>query len=229
MSETNEPAPPARRNPLIWIVLVVVGLILFVFLGGDRGSMPEQVEIEKSVDDDNQQDESSMANTAPVEAETGERGLADGESVLQDDAAVETVGSIDRSLLVPPGMRARQYIEKLREVGKPYPLSQVFEKAQRFQFDGNLADAHLLFFFAARENHLPAMMTMAEISDPLYFRAADSLLDRADAIQAWKWYRKAADLGQPGAAERLAELGDWAETAAASGDSEARQLLLNMQ
>lgn len=205
MSETNESAPTSRRNPLIWIALVVVGLILFVFLGGDRGDLPEELKIEKS------QPERLEDNSDEV-------------------AAVEqTAGTIDRSLLVPPGMRARQTIEKLREVGKPYPLSQVFEKAQRFHSDGSLADAHLLFFFAARENHLPAMMTMAEMSDPLRFRAEDSLLDQADAIQAWKWYRKAADLGQPDAAQRLDELGRWAREAAPGGDPEARQLLLNIQ
>jgi TPR repeat protein len=150
-------------------------------------------------------------------------------SANQDDAVEETSGAIDRSLLVPPGMRARQYIEQLRSVGKPYPLSQVFDKAQNFRHDGSLADAHLLFFFAAREDHLPSMMTMGEMSDPMRFRAEDTLLDQADAIQAWKWYQKAAELGHPQARQRLDELGQWARDAAAGGDSGARQLLLNIQ
>ena len=46
MSELNEQAPVRRRNPLIWIVVIVIGLILFVFLGGDRRdvSVPDKVE-----------------------------------------------------------------------------------------------------------------------------------------------------------------------------------------
>jgi len=220
MSELNEPAPPARRNPLIWIVLVVVGLILFVFLSGDRGDLPGKLTIQGSPE------------VAAESAAGGDGAIDDGiiqQSTEQDSAVEETTGAIDRGLLVPPGMRARQYIEQLRSTGKPYPLSQVFDKAQNFHYDGSLADAHLLFFFAARENHLPSMMTMAEMSDPLRFRAEDTLLDQADAIQAWKWYQKAAELGHPQALLRLDELGQWARDAAADGDSTARQLLLNIQ
>ena len=196
MSELNEQAPVRRRNPLAWIVIIVVGLILFVFLGGDRRdvSVPDKVE---------------------------------------DSPVVETVGSsegtIERSLLLPPGMRAREYIEQIRAAGKPYPLAQVHDKAQDFQHEGSLADAHLLYFFAARENHLPAMMVMAQLSDPVMFQAENSLLDQADAIQAFKWYSKAAELGQPAAAESIGKLRQWARDAAATGDPEARQLLLNIQ
>ena len=196
MSELNEQAPVRRRNPLAWIAIIVVGLILFVFLGGDRRdvSVPDKVE---------------------------------------DSPVVETVGSsegaIERSLLLPPGMRAREYIEQIRAAGKPYPLAQVHDKAQDFQHEGSLADAHLLYFFAARENHLPAMMVMAQLSDPVMFQAENSLLDQADAIQAFKWYSKAAELGQPAAAESIGKLRQWAQDAAATGDPEARQLLLNIQ
>jgi len=216
MSELNEAAPPARRSPLIWIVLVVVGLILFAFLGGDRGDLPGKLTIEGSP-------ETAAESEGTIDEEINQP------SANQDDAVEETSGAIDRSLLVPPGMRARQYIEQLRSAGKPYPLSQVFDKAQNFRHDGSLADAHLLFFFAAREDHLPSMMTMGEMSDPMRFRAEDTLLDQADAIQAWKWYQKAAELGHPQARQRLDELSQWARDAAAGGDSGARQLLLNIQ
>ena len=196
MSELNEQAPARRRNPLTWIAIIVIGLILFVFLGGDRRdvSVPDKVE---------------------------------------DSPVVETVGSsegsIERSLLLPPGMRAREYIEQIRAAGKPYPLAQVHDKAQDFQHEGSLADAHLLYFFAARENHLPAMMMMAQLSDPVLFQAENSLLDQADAIQAFKWYSKAAELGQPAAAESIGKLRQWAQDAAATGNPEASQLLLNIQ
>ena len=138
-------------------------------------------------------------------------------------------GTIERSLLVPPGMRARQFVEQLREGGKPYPIDEVHRKAEKFLQEGSLADAHLLFFFAAREDHLPSIMVMAEMSDPTRFRAEDSLLDNADVIQAYKWYQKAAALGHENATARLDGLQQWAQAEAESGNPHARQLLLNLR
>ncbi len=141
----------------------------------------------------------------------------------------ETAGTIERSLLIPPGMRARQYIEQLRTAGTPFPLQEIHEKALSYSQEGSLADAHLLYFFAARENHLPSILMMAEMSDPTRFRAQDSLLDHADVIQAYKWYQRAADLGDETALARVEGLQNWARDAAENGDPNARQLLLNYQ
>jgi hypothetical protein len=202
MSELNEPAASSRRNPLIWVALAVVGLIIFVFFNGERGG--------------------STLVTKQIEISEPE--------VISEPADEETAsGTIERSLLVPPGMRARQYIEQVRADGKPYPLAQAVEKAQEYLREGSLADAHLLFFFAAREEHLPAVMQMAEMSDPTLFRAEDSLLDNADVIQAYKWYQKAASLGQQEAVARLENLQQWASDEAEAGNPHARQLLLNFQ
>jgi hypothetical protein len=230
MTELNEPTPSARRNPLIWIVLIVVGLILFVLLSGERGDVPTTLKTD--------QQPIAISGAAPqadVVSDTDNlSGMDDSTSTdsaiitNNADSPTDSVGTIERSLLVPPGMRARQYIAKLRSAGKPYPLSEVFEKAQQYHREGSLADAHLLYFFAAREDHLIAMITMGEMSDPVLFRAEDSLLDEADAIQAYKWYSKAAELGQPFASRRLDDLGRWANEAAAKGNAEARQLLLNI-
>ena len=140
-----------------------------------------------------------------------------------------SAGTIDRSLLVPPGMRARQYIARLRNNGKPYPLEEVFVKAQEYQQEGSLADAHLTYFFGAREEHVPSIMMMGEMSDPILFRAEDALLDNADVIQAYKWYQKAAEMGYPPANERVASLHQWARDEAEVGNPLARQLLLNIQ
>jgi TPR repeat protein len=202
MSELNEPAASSRRNPLIWVALAVVGLIVFVFFNGERGG--------------------STLVTKQIEISEPE---VISESADEDAAS----GTIERSLLVPPGMRARQYIEQVRADGKPYPLTQAVEKAQEYLREGSLADAHLLFFFAAREEHLPAVMQMAEMSDPTLFRAEDSLLDHADVIQAYKWYQKAASLGQQEAVARLENLQQWASDEAEAGNPHARQLLLNFQ
>ncbi|MCP4470694.1 MAG: hypothetical protein GY815_08410 [Gammaproteobacteria bacterium] len=206
MSELNEQAPRGRRNPLTWIALIVIGLILFVFLGGDRrdARVPGKAEDSQVIE----------------EGSSPESNLSEGSS---------SEGTIERSLLLPPGMRAREYIGQIRAAGQPYPLAQVYEKAKKFQHEGSLADAHLLYFFAARENFVPAMMMMAQLSDPLLFQAENSLLDQADVIQAYKWYSKAAELGQPAAAESIDKLRQWAQDAATTGNPEARQLLLNIQ
>jgi len=230
MTELNEPTPAARRNPIIWIVLVVVGLILFVLLSGERGDVPltlktgqQPAAMSGSVEQsDVAGDTDSLSDSDGTTAEDGAPAANDANSTI------DGAGTIERALLVPPGMRARQYIKQLRSAGKPYPLSEVFAKAQKYRGEGSLADAHLLYFFAAREDHLEAMMTMGEMSDPVLFRAEDSLLDKADAIQAYKWYGKAAELGQPKASQRLDELGRWASDAAAKGNAEAGQLLLNI-
>ncbi|MDH5355234.1 MAG: hypothetical protein OEY09_12395 [Gammaproteobacteria bacterium] len=188
MSDLIEPSSStAKNNPLFWISLVVIGLILFIFFGTDRG--------------------------VPVTAN-------------EPESKTVSVGTINRNLLVPPGMRARQLIEQVREEGKPYPLPSMFEKAHEYDNEGSLADAHLLYFFTAREGFEPAMMKMGEISDPTLFESENSLLDRADAIQSYKWYRKLADLGQTGADEKIQKLQQWAFQASISGDPDARQLLL---
>ena len=205
MSESNESGSSSRRNPLIWISLAIVGLILFVFLSGDRGDSISM-----------RSDQTAVAVKTTLTEE-----IAPTEE--------ETTGTIERSLLVPPGMRARQYVEKLRAVGKPYPLALVYEKAQGYLQEGSLADAHLLYFFAAREDYLPAMMMMGQMSDPTIFQAENSLLDDADAIQAYKWYRQAAEMGHQPASERVASLRQWAQDEAEEGNSHARQLLLNFE
>jgi hypothetical protein len=201
MSAINDQAPPRRRNPLTWIAIVVVGLILFVFLGGDR------------------QNDHRDGRVVP--------GKVEEIRVVEETGSSE--GTIERSVILPPGMRAREYIKRVRTDGKPYPLAQIYERAQDFRHEGSLADAHLLYFFAARENHLPAIIFMAQLSDPMLFRAENSLLDQADAIQSFKWYSKAAELGEPGAIESIDKLRQWAQEAAAAGSPEARQLLLNIK
>ncbi len=169
MSELNKSGSSSRQNPIIWVSLVVIGLIAYVFLNGDRGNSSQVIEIpEKEIPAQEVVEDETLAIVTPA----------------VDDAS----GTIDRSVLLPPGMRARQYIKQLRSDGEPYPLSEVFEQAQTYMLEGSLADAHLAFFFAAREGHVPSIMKMGEMSDPTLFRAQDSLLDNADVIQSYKWY-----------------------------------------
>ncbi len=150
-------------------------------------------------------------------------------SMPQTEPETLNNGSIERSLLLPPGMRAREYIEQLRTAGQPYPLAEVHARAQKYLAEGSLADAHLALFFAAREDHLPSILMLGEMADPTLFRAEDSLLDHADVIQAYKWYQKAAALGDAVARERIGGLQQWASDASQADNPHARQLLLNFR
>jgi len=191
MSNLIESSPPIRRpNPLIWISLIVIGMIIYIFLASERDG--------------------------PIEA-------------AKEVTPVDNSGEIERSLLIPPGMRARQYIAQIREGDQPYPLAKVFEKGSDYQIEGSLADAHLLYFFSAREGFLPAIMKMGEMADPAYFLSEDSLLDHADVIQAYKWYQKAAMQGHEPAIERVRNLQLWAIAESKAGNPDARQLLLNFE
>jgi len=216
MSELNEAGSSPGRNPLIWVSLVVIGLIIFVFLSGDRDFRLPGSNSGEAREASTETRRTASTAIASVEATT----------TIEGDGAA---GTIERSLLVPPGMRAREYIKDLRDQDKPYPFAQVYEKAQKYMQEGSLADAHLLYFFAAREDHVPSIMKLAEMSDPTLFRAEDALMDDADVIQAYKWYRKAVDMGHQPASERVDGLRQWASNAAEDGNPHARQLLLNFQ
>ena len=191
MSNLIEPAPPMRRpNPLVWISLIAIGLIVFILLSSERGGRLQSIE---------------------------------------EITQLESGGEIERSLLIPPGMRARQYIAEIREGNQPYPLESVYDRGSGYQNEGSLADAHLLYFFSAREGYLPAMMKLGELADPELFRSEDSLLDRADVIQAYKWYQKAATLGHEPAVDRIKNLRRWATAESNLGNADARQLMLNFE
>ncbi len=145
------------------------------------------------------------------------------------DNSQQSTGDIDRSLLVPPGMRARQFIEQLRVEGYPYALEKIFTRANDYDREGSLADAHLLYFFGARQGHVDSMIKLAEMSDPNFFQSENSLLDHADPLQSYKWYQKAAELGQPDLSGRIQKLQQWAMQESESNNPYARQLLLVVQ
>ncbi|MCP4075180.1 MAG: hypothetical protein GY744_03220 [Gammaproteobacteria bacterium] len=185
-------------NPLIWVSIIVIGLILFIFLGSDRGSVKTET---LQLEDQHAQIESQVVETAE--------------------------GLINRDALVPPGLRARKFIGQVRQNGRPYPLEELMAKASIYVNEGSLADAHLTFFFVAREGHVEAMMMMAEMSDPTLFQSENNLLDKADPVQAYKWYQLALSSGFEPAQSRLDNLYQWAVAEAKFGNVEAEQLLLN--
>ena len=110
--------------------------------------------------------------------------------------------------------------------GAATDIDTAFERAQAFQQAGQLADAQLLYFYAAREGHAGSAFALAELNDPNHHSPETSLLAEPDAFQAYRWYSQARERGYPGAAERLDALRAWAVTASEAGDFEAEQLLL---
>ena len=108
-------------------------------------------------------------------------------------------------------------------------LDTAFERAQGFQQAGQLADAQLLFFYAARAGHAAAAFELGTLNDPYYHSPETSLLPEPDAFQAYRWYSAAQDQGVTAAGERLAALREWTEAASATGDFEAERLLLQWE
>lgn len=127
------------------------------------------------------------------------------------------------------GDSARELIAELREAGADADFGRALERAREFRAAGRLADAQLLYFFAARGGHGPAALELAAMYDPLHHSAESSLMDEPDPFQAYKWYRQALETGEASAGERLAALKGWAEQRAGAGDEDAERLLLQWQ
>ncbi len=136
-------------------------------------------------------------------------------------------GEIVRPTTAPVALGARELIRLAREKNRPYPLDNLYQQALAERADNDMENAHLLFFFCAREGHLPSILMMGEMADPILFNADNSLLDQADPIQAYKWYRIAIDRNNVEAQQKMDVLKQWAETEANSGNKTAQQLLLN--
>jgi TPR repeat protein len=194
MAQAEKENNKSGKNPLLWVTLVVIGLIIYIFFASDRAGI--------------------NSPNASVNAP-------------ENDAGVVEEGQINRETVQTPGVRARAYIHQLRAKGKPYPFDEVMSKADQFETEGSLADANLVYFFAAREGHIPAMMVMAEMSDPTMFHAENNLMDQPDAVQAFKWYKQSLDQGYEPARIRLENLHQWARAEAKFGDINAQQILLN--
>ncbi|MDQ3565582.1 MAG: hypothetical protein M3436_16170 [Pseudomonadota bacterium] len=127
------------------------------------------------------------------------------------------------------GDSARAIIADVRGGGRSYDLEKLYTQAGQFLADQRLADAHLLYFFAARTGHAASAFVLAEMFDPNYFTKDTSLLGRPDPVQASKWYRNAASNGYAQAGERLKQLKQWVIKRASTGDPEARRLLLGLR
>jgi TPR repeat protein len=128
-----------------------------------------------------------------------------------------------------PGDAARRLIAVATEGGATPDLEPIYERAGERLNDGKVADAYLLYFFAARKGHAASAFALGRLYDPNNFSKEQSLLGKPDPLQARKWYRIAAKQGHNEARTRLLGLQDWVEARAQSGDTEAQRILLSWQ
>lgn len=127
------------------------------------------------------------------------------------------------------GDSAREIIDELSSAEGDIDYARAYERAREFQSEDRLADAQLLYFFAARGGHREAAFELATLYDPNHPAQTSSLMGEPDPFQAYRWYRAAEEAGHEAAGERLAELRTWTEQAANEGDAEAERLLLQWE
>ena len=127
------------------------------------------------------------------------------------------------------GDTARAVIEQLEANTAGPDYAAAHARAKEFQAEGRLADAQLLYFFAARGGYAPAAFDLATANDPNHPAAGSGLAAAPDLFQAYRWYTAARDAGHPDASGRLEELRVWAESASQAGDQEAERLLIQWE
>ena len=122
------------------------------------------------------------------------------------------------------GDKARQIISRHKQEGGA--LEDLFDQAGELSAQGELADAYLLLFYAARNGHPESALILGKQSDPALFTAGTSIQERPDIVQAHKWYNIAAEKGNTEAEILLDGLKLTVSDQATSGDPVAEGLLL---
>lgn len=122
------------------------------------------------------------------------------------------------------GVEARQMIA-MQKRGEQ-SLDDLYLAAQKFQRQGRLSDAYLVYFFAARKGHAPSALALGKQSDPVYYSAGTSVHEAPDMVQALKWYEAAASAGNVDAQTLLQELKLYIGDQAKTGDPVAESLSL---
>jgi len=151
--------------------------------------------------------------------------------VPSDDEEVAPAPSLLNSTVAPaptplPASKsdridARTLITELRTASNP-DYNKAYAAGETLRKKGQLDQAYILYFYAAREGHANSAYRLGQLADNVTHKTAY----RADATQAIKWYRKAQSAGVSEATNALDALKRYYEDKARSGDSNARRLLL---
>ncbi|MCG6965107.1 MAG: hypothetical protein LJE59_01185 [Chromatiaceae bacterium] len=208
-TELADSEPPRRSGP--WKLIAIVAVLTLVGVWLVPGDKPDT----KPVATQARSDAPSLLTP----------GQARVESSAPASGFAETTGQASDNR---PGARARALIAQMRAAGR-VDLDQAYAAAQRAQADGELADAYLLYFFAAREGHADSALILGQQADPGSRDPANSVFEAADLTQAHKWYQMAAQNGSAEGRERLADLRSRVEQMAAAGDQQAQRISLLWQ
>ena len=211
MDPNLEKQPPNRR---LWLAIgvVVVLTALAIWLVPDDEAPVEPIEVPIQ----------PPSQTAPQPKPAAPR-----PAVSTPAPAGETEPPANPEMVPQPrgpeGSLARRWLADHPEAADdPRAL---LHQARRFENQGALGDAWLLYFKAARRGSAAAAMVLAEQADPAYRDPARSLYDAPDLIQAHKWYQLAARNGSAEAPARLAALEAELARRARAGDEKAALLL----
>ncbi len=207
-TELADSEPSHRSGPWKLIALVAVATAIGVWLV--PGDAPE--------------DAPSVAQAPPAAPSL----LQPVAPPIVSDPSIELEPTAAGPRVGRPGSRARSLITQMRSRGA-VDLAEVYDAAQQAQADGELADAYMLYFFAAREGHADAALALATQADPYTRDPENSVFEAADLTQAHKWYQVAAQNGSREAAQQLAAMRSRVEELAADGDVQAQRIALLWQ
>lgn len=144
----------------------------------------------------------------------------------QEARTIETPShALPRDAAEQPGEAARAVIRRFRRQESPFTLEDLHTSGERLLATHFFQDAQLIFYYAATQGHLPAMILLAEANDPLQPETNRRFLAEPDPEQAYKWYKRARAQEFAEAGVRLEALRAWAEEAARSGDKTAKRFL----
>lgn len=148
----------------------------------------------------------------------------DAESVAEKE--IQSTQGLLQSGSSSGGGDARAWLENWKKTSSINNVDAVFTRAESFTANDQQADAWLLYFYAARNGHGAAAMTLAHQADPQTFSEQQSITGIAEPFSAFKWYKVAAATGVPEASAKLAALKTWLQAEAKKGDADAGRLLL---
>ena len=217
-SELADTAPQRRKGP--WKLIVIVILLTAIGVWLVPSESPDQApDIAPTPDGDTAKSEA----LAPSLLETPQPASDDAATAVEQDATADEPVIDDR-----PGAKARALIAEMRASGQ-IDSQAVFDAAEAAQTNGELADAYLLYFFAAREGHARAALALGRQADPQSHDPDNSVFETPDLNQAHKWYQLAAQNGNDDGRQQLAALRTRVEQQAAAGDPEAQRISLLWQ
>lgn len=212
-SEVAESHPQKRGGP--WKLIIIIALLTLIAVWLVPGDAPEKP--------------AAPAGTADRAAPSGSTQPAPsllGDSALPAPPAADSAGDTPAPLVDDrPGAMARNMIAQMRASGS-VDLEQIHAAAETAQNNGDLPDAYLLYFFAAREGHVPSALKLGHQADPASHDPANSLFETPDLNQAHKWYQLAAQNGDEEGRAQLAALRLRVEKMAADGDPLAQRISL---